>query len=122
MLWNDNKIYVWMQFSRVSGKVGKCDFFAHPNSDAKATGQFNDSITRVGFATVYPGQTKDEVFNLYREQAIEDAQQRGFTNNKVVPIRRRDYQAFLRSELIDAEEFLGAYYAPAYQGKRMVRK
>jgi hypothetical protein len=64
MLWNDNKIYVWMQFSRVSGKVGSCNFFAHPNSDAKATGQFNDSITRVGFATVYPGQSKQEVFEL----------------------------------------------------------
>jgi hypothetical protein len=121
-LWGDNHLYFWMQFSRTSGKVGKCDFFAHPNTDAKATGQFNDCITRVGYATVYPGQTKEEVFDQYKREVFEDAESHGWNNNKLISISRRDYQVTLKKQLREMADLEEQYLQPAYVGERMIKK
>jgi len=117
LLWSDDRIYFWMQFSRVFGKAGPHKFFACTGTDAETTGRFCDSVTRVGFATVFPGQTTAEVFELYKSEVMRDAEQAGFTNNKIVTIRRRDYQAFLREFATKAEEFAEQFYGKAYEGK-----
>jgi hypothetical protein len=121
-LWGDKYIYVYMQFSRVTGQAGPHCFYGWTGCDSETVGRFGDSITRLGYASVYPGQTKEQVFESYKEQVIEDATRLGYTTHRVFLIGRKDYQAMYRSELQDAEEFVEAFYSPAYQGKRMVKK
>ena len=71
----ENRImYFWYKLSRVTGKLsGTChDFFASTGTDAETLGRFEDSVTRFGYATVYPGQTTQQVFELYKDQLQAD--------------------------------------------------
>ena len=121
----ENKIiYFWYKLARVSGKiVGKShSFFASTGTDAETLGRFEDSVTRIGYATVYPGQTTQQVFELYKDQLQEDGTRLGFESLIVTSIGKREYDSLRRAELKAIDSFLDAFLEPAYGGKRMVRK
>ena len=121
----DNKIiYFWYKLSRVTSKLsGKChDFFASTGTDAETLGRFEDSVTRFGYATVWPGQTTQQVFELYKDQLQAECTSLGFESLIVTSIGKREYDALRRVELKAIDAFLDELAAPAYAGKRMVRK
>jgi len=121
----ENKfIYFWYKLSRVSGKLsGKShSFFACTGTDAETLGRFEDSVTRIGYATVYPGQTTQQVFELYKDQLQVDGVRLGFESLVVTSIGKREYDSLQRAELKAIDSFLEDFSEPAYAGKRMVRK
>jgi len=92
----DNKIiYFWYKLSRVTGRLsGKCHkFFATTGTDAETLGRFEDSVTRIGYATVYDGQKSQEVFELYKDQLAADCLTLGFDSMIVTMIGKREYDA-----------------------------
>ena len=121
----DNKIiYFWYKLSRVTSKLsGKChDFFASTGTDAETLGRFEDSVTRFGYATVWPGQTTQQVFELCKDQLQAECTSLGFESPIVTSIGNREYDALRRVERKAIDAFLDELAAPAYAGKRMVRK
>ena len=117
-------IYFWYKLSRVTGKLtGKCHkFFASTGTDAETLGRFEDSVTSLGYATVYEGQTGQQVFELYKDQLSDDCERLGFDSMQLVAIGKREYDSLVRVELKAIEAFEDEFEAPAYVGKRMVRK
>ena len=122
MFKREETMYFWWKIGRVADKSPSHQFFASTGTDAETTGRFTDSVTRVGFSTVYGHQSKHEVFEKYQQQVIADAQSLGFDNVQVVSITRREYDAFYRGESIACELFHNTYSEPAYTGERMIRK
>lgn len=121
----DNKIiYFWYKLSRVTSKLsGKChDFFASTGTDAETLGRFEDSVTRFGYATVWSGQTTQQVFELCKDQLQAECTSLGFESPIVTSIGKREYDALRRVERKAIDAFLDELAAPAYAGKRMVRK
>ena len=121
----ENRImYFWYKLSRVTGKLsGKChDFFASTGTDAETLGRFEDSVTRIGYATIYDGQTGQQVFELYKDQLSVECNELGFDSLIVTAIGKREYDALNRTEHRAVDSFRDEFEAPAYAGKRMVRK
>jgi len=116
-------IYFWYKLSRSGQQLkGKChSFFACTGTDAETTGRFDDSVTRIGYATIYPGQTSAQVFELYKSQLDDDCDRLGFNGLQLVSIGKREYDSFMRTELREIDAFLDELAAPAYTGKK-VRK
>lgn len=116
-------MYFWYKLTRVTQKVGVSHkFFASTGTDAETVGRFDDSVTRIGYAIVWPGQTTQQVFELYKDQLQEDGIRLGFGSLIVTPIGKREYDSLNGAELKEVDAFKKAFYAPAYSGKRMVRK
>ena len=124
MLADHTTVYFWYKLSRVTGKIaGPChSFFASVGTDAETVGRFGDSITRVGYATVYPGQTAVQVFEMYKAQLDADCRSLGFNGMIVTSIGKREYDSLRRIELRAIDAFLDELAEPAYAGKRMVRR
>lgn len=121
----ENKIiYFWYKLSRVTSKLsGQChNFFASTGTDAETLGRFEDSVTRIGYATVYPGQTTQQVFELYKDQLQADCMQLGFESLIVTSIGKREYDSLRRVELKAIDAFLDELAEPAYAGKRIVKR
>jgi len=120
----ENKfIYFWYKLSRVTSKAAPCHkFFASTGTDAETLGRFEDSVTRIGYATVWPGQTTQQVFELYKDQIQAEGIHLGFDSLLVTSIGKREYDSLNGAELKAIDAFKKAFYAPAYAGKRMVRK
>jgi hypothetical protein len=123
-LMENKMIYFWYKLSRVTGKVaGKCHkFFASTGTDAETLGRFEDSVTRIGYTTVYPGQTTQHVFEMYKDQIQAEAIHLGFESLIVTSIGKREYDSLRRVELKAIDAFLDELAAPAYAGKRMVKR
>jgi hypothetical protein len=116
-------MYFWYKLTRVTSKdCPRHKFFASTGTDAETGGRFDDSITRIGYATIFPGQTSDQVFELYKDQIDSDCKQLGYNAMQLVSISKREYDSFRRLELKAIESFVDEFNAPAYAGKRMVRK
>lgn len=121
----ENKIiYFWYKLSRVTSKItSKCHkFFASTGTDAETLGRFEDSVTRIGYATIYDGQTGQQVFELYKEQLQADCIRLGFESLIVTSIGKRQYDALNRTEHRAVNSFRDEFDAPAYAGKRMVKR
>jgi hypothetical protein len=119
---NDKRMHFWIRLTRVTDKAPGHKFFACTGTDAETTGRFCESLVRVGFATVYDGQKQQQVFDLYKDAVVNEANEQGFSNVLVTQIGKREYDAFFKSELRDVEAFDDALAAPAYRGERMIRK
>lgn len=115
----ENKmLYFWYKLTRVSQRFdGKHSFFATTGTDAETTGRFDDSVTRIGYATIYPGQTASQVFELYKSQLDDDCNKLGFNGLQLVLIGKREYDSFRRTELREIDAFLDDLAAPAFAGK-----
>jgi hypothetical protein len=122
MLAMSTMIYFWYKLTRIGDKVSNHKFFACTGTDAETIGRFDDSITRIGYATIYPGQTSHEVFGLYQEQLLDDCQRLGFQSLIVVAIGKREYDSLRRVEMAAMDDFWEALAEPAYSGKRMVKR
>lgn len=122
MFRKNEMMYFWWKIGRVADKVPCHKFFASTGTDAETTGRFTDSVTRVGFSTVYDYQSKHAVFERYQQQVISDARALGYDNVQVVSITRREFETFNRQESIACELFYNSYLEPAYQGERKVKK
>lgn len=120
----ENRImYFWYKLTRVTQKVDVGHkFFASTGTDAETVGRFDDSITRIGYATVFPGQHSKDVFEMYRAQLESDCKQLGFNSITLTSIGKREYDSLRRLELKAIDAFLDEFQAPAYSGKRMVKR
>ena len=116
-------MYFWYKLTRVTQKVDVGHkFFASTGTDAETVGRFDDSLTRIGYATVFTGQSASEVFEMYKTQLDHDREQMGYNAMQLVSIGKREYDSLRRVELKAIDAFLDEFAAPAYAGKRMVRK
>ena len=122
MFRKDELMYFWIRLSRVTGKAPGHSFFACTGTDAETTGRFTDQVIKIGFATVYDGQSKEKVFELYKSHILHEAEQDGWTNNTIAMIGKREYDSFRREELRDKEAFEDCFNAPAYEGKTRIKK
>lgn len=120
----ENKfIYFWYKLTRVTQKVGVSHkFFASTGTDAETVGRFDDSITRIGYATIFAGQHASDVFEMYKTQLDHDREEMGYNAMQLVSIGKREYDSLRRVELKAVDSFRDEFDAPAYAGKRMVRK
>ena len=91
------KLYFWVKLTRVTGRVGKgwhpsstCD-----NSDAMASGIFSDSLTYVGYATVFAGQNRSDVFRKWSAEERANGVALGFTHADIHEISEREYKFIL---------------------------
>ncbi len=122
-MWLFNKyVYIWMKFTRVTGRAGPHSFYAFPKSDSETTGFFTDSQSGLGEITVPCGETPEQAFKKYKAYVIEQAESQGYTNNQVLSIPKKNYDVLVRELLRDLQELEDDFYAPAYQGKRMVKR
>ena len=91
------KLYFWVKLTRVTGKVGAG---WHPssttdNSDAMASGIFSDSVTYVGFTTVFAGQNRSEVAGKWSAKERANGVAMGFPHADIVEISEREYKFIL---------------------------
>ena len=91
------KLYFWVKLTRVTGKVGKG---WHPsstsdNSDAMASGIFSDSVTYVGFATVFAGQRFGDVARKYMAEERANGIAFGFAHADIHEISAKEYKFIL---------------------------
>lgn len=122
-MWNNTKhVYFWMHFTRVTGKAGNHKFYASTGTDSETLGRFDASVTRVGYTIVNYGEKSEDAFQRYKTFALAGAEAMGYTNNQIVAIRRSEYKAFVTGEAREVDDFDEQFRAPAYQGKRTVRK
>jgi hypothetical protein len=62
------------------------------------------------------------VFELYKDQLQADCTSLGFDSLLVTSIGKREYDSLRRAELKAIDSFLDDLAAPAYAGKRMVKR
>ena len=94
------KLYFWVRLTRVTGR---CDvphkWHATTGTDAETIGRFDDSITYVGFTTVWPHQSELQVAAKYREEQIQHGLNIGFNQALIVAINAQDYEALTRQRM-----------------------
>ena len=97
------KLYFWCQLKRVVGKVGPLPSgkpwqpsSTADNSDAMGTGQFDDSITFVGFATAWGNQSQAVVASKWKNEQIRYGESIGFDHCVIVAITEKEYQHWTR--------------------------
>ena len=93
------KLYFWVKLTRTTGKVGAMSpsgWRPMLNTDAQATGIFNDTVERVYFKTVCPGQTEYHVRGVFQTEVYCHSIDCGFESYQVVTISETDYYAFQR--------------------------
>lgn len=91
------KLYFWVKLTRVTGRVGKG---WHPsstsdNSDAMATGIFSDSVTYVGFTTVFDGQRRSDVAGKWSAEERANGVAMGFPHAHINEISEQEYKFIL---------------------------
>ena len=94
------KLYFWVRLTRVTGR---CDaphkWHATTGTDAETLGRFDDSITYVGFTTVWPHQSELQVAAKYRDEQIQHGLNIGFNQALIVAINAQDYEALTRQRM-----------------------
>ena len=94
------RLYFWVRLTRVTGR---CDvphkWHATTGTDAETIGRFDDSISYVGFTTVWPHQSELQVAAKYREEQIRHGRDIGFDQALIVQINARDYEVLTRQRM-----------------------
>ena len=94
------RLYFWVRLTRVTGR---CDvphkWHATPGTDAETIGRFDDSISYVGFTTVWPHQSELQVAAKYREDQIRHGRNIGFDQSLIVQINETDYEVLTRQRM-----------------------
>lgn len=94
------RLYFWVRLTRVTGR---CDvphkWHATTGTDAETIGRFDDSISYVGFTTVWPHQSELQVAAKYREEQIQHGRNMGFDQALIVQINARDYEVLTRQRM-----------------------
>ena len=94
------KLYFWVRLTRVTGR---CDaphkWHATTGTDAETLGRFDDSITYVGFTTVWPHQSELQVAAKYRDEQIQHGLNIGFEQALIVAINAQDYEVLTRDRM-----------------------
>ena len=93
------KLYFWVKLTRTTGKVGAMSptgWRPMLNTDAQATGIFNDTVEGVYFNTLWPPQTEHSVRTRFQTEVSWLAIECGYHSYQVVTISETDYYAFQR--------------------------
>jgi hypothetical protein len=91
------KVYFWTKMSRVTGGANVPNsWHAWLNTDAKATGLFDDSVTQVYSVTARLGQTVESVTHEFQRWFERHRQACGYSGVLVVVISRREYDSWNR--------------------------
>ena len=103
------KLYFWCQLKRVVGKVGPLPSgkpwqpsSTADNSDAMGTGQFDDSITFVGFTTAWGNQSQTMVASKWKNEQIRYGESIGFNQCLIVAITEAEYR-FMKSKISEVQ-------------------
>ena len=90
-------VYFWTKMSRVIGKANVPNsWHAWINTDARATGLFDDSVTQVYSVTARLGQTVESVTREFQRWFDRHRQECGYSGMLVVVISRQEYESFKR--------------------------
>ncbi len=124
LLWSKRYVYAWVKIARVTGKVGKCnkDTFACLDCDAYASGLYGDYVEQAVQIEVGYGRTDEQAFKQFKMQVLGFAEASGYTNNCVLCIDRKQFNAFQIKFRDQIDELDDQYYGPAYTGERTIRK
>lgn len=93
------KLYFWVKLTRTTGKVGAMSptgWRPMLNTDAQATGIFDDTVEGVYFNTLWPPQTEHSVRTRFQTEVSWLAIECGYHSYQVVTISETDYYAFQR--------------------------
>lgn len=91
---------------------------AKPGTDAETEGRFSDSVTGFGSMTVYPGQSYEQVFQLYEEKIRHGCEDIGYDSHEVKQITLDEFETDSDIKYFQIRNLDAQFFSPAYEGAK----